>query len=282
MTTVAESMARARQQVAEAGCDSDEAHRKVNLLMQHLLETDAAGLITRENDVLSDDQAENLQTLLERAGSEPVHRILGWREFHGLRFSLSPSTLEPRDDTETLIDVALLQIRDRSRPWRFADLGTGTGAVALALLSELPGATAVGTDIDPEALRMAQHNADQNGLSDRFSTAQGNWFDAVSEPFDFIVSNPPYIPSATIDQLQPQVRDYDPRGALDGGSDGLNAYRTILAGAALFLEPGGFLALEIGHDQAGPVSALALGESFTTTSVRQDLAGRNRALLILR
>ncbi len=282
MTTVAELMAEARRQFAGAGCDPDEAHRRANLLMQHLLETDAAGLIAREQDILSNDEKAVFGDLVKRAEREPVHRILGWREFHGLKLTVSPSTLEPRDDTETLIDAILLRLRDSSQAWRFADLGTGTGAVALALLSELPTATALATDIDPEALQVAQHNADVNGLSDRFSTSQGNWFDAVSEPFDFIVSNPPYIPSATIGELQPQVRDYDPMIALDGGADGLNAYRTIIAGAALFLEPGGFLALEIGHDQAGPVSALALAESFTTTSVRQDLAGRNRALLISR
>ena len=250
--------------------------------MQHVLGVEAAGLITRENEDMTAKEEAVFNNLVARAVNESVHRIIGWCEFHGLRLTLSPATLEPRDDTETLVDLALAQIKDRKRQLRFADLGTGTGAVALALLSELPNATVLATDIDAEALNVAQRNAEANGLSGRLETAQGNWFDALVEPFDFIVSNPPYVSSATIETLHPDVRDHDPRKALDGGADGLDAYRTIIAGAALFLEPSGFLALEIGSDQAGAVSALALTESFTTTTVQRDLAGNNRALLISR
>lgn len=282
MTTVEQALAGAINLLRKSGDDSREAPRKVRLLMQHVLGVEAAGLVARENEDLTTENEAAFDALVARATNEPVHRIIGWREFHGLKFILSPAVLEPRNDTETLVDLVLAQIEDRSRPWRFADLGTGSGTVALALLCELPNATALATDIDPEALAMAQRNAKANGLSDRFNTSCGSWFDAVTEPFDFMVSNPPYIPSATIENLHPDVRDHDPRAALDGGADGLAAYRTIVAGAALYLEPNGFLALEIGHDQAGAVSALALAESFTTTSVRWDLAGKNRALLISR
>jgi len=282
LTTVAQALAEAADRLQENNDDNREAQRKARILIQHVLGVDAGGIVVRENEEMTTKDEAALGVLVARATNESVHRIIGWREFHGLKLAVSRATLEPRDDTEALIDLALAQIEDKTRRLRFADLGTGTGAVALALLSELPNATAVATDIDAKALDMAQRNAEANGLSRRFETAQGNWLDALAEPFDFIVSNPPYISSATIETLHPSVRDHDPHQALDGGVDGLSAYRTIIAGAALYLESNGFLALEIGHDQAGAVSALALAESFTTTTVERDLAGNNRALLISR
>ncbi|MGI9355622.1 MAG: peptide chain release factor N(5)-glutamine methyltransferase [Rhizobiaceae bacterium] len=282
MITVAQALTEAIDRLQKASGNSREAQRKARLLMRHVLEVETVGIVTRENEELTAEDEAVFKGLVVRAMNEPVHRLIGWREFHGLKLAVSPATLEPRDDTETLVDLALTQIEDKKRPWRFADLGTGTGAVALALLSELPNATALATDIDAEALDTAQRNAEANGLSARFETVCGNWLDVLAEPFDFIVSNPPYVPSATIETLHPNVRDHDPRKALDGGVDGLDAYRSITASAALFLEPGGFLALEIGHNKAGAVSALALAESFAATTVKRDLAGNNRALLISR
>ncbi|MDA8870633.1 peptide chain release factor N(5)-glutamine methyltransferase [Rhizobiaceae bacterium] len=210
----------------------------------------------------------------------PVFRAFGHRNFHGLELALSTNTLEPRDDTEALVDATLALIADRGETLRLADLGTGTGAVALALLSELPAAKALATDISLGALETANANAASNGLAARFKTAQGPWLEPLRDhpPFDFIVSNPPYIATATVDTLDPSVRDHDPRVALDGGRDGLDAYRAILSDAAAQLSPTGFLGLEIGYDQRESVSKLARAAGWTDIRCTPDLAGRDRAL----
>ena len=210
----------------------------------------------------------------------PVHRALGARDFHGLTLALSPETLEPRDDTETLVEAALARLAPADHPWRIADLGTGTGAVGLALLAERPRARLVATDISAGALATAQRNAAANGFTARVETVAGSWCAPLDGRFDAIVSNPPYIASAVVDGLDPSVRDHDPRAALDGGTDGLDAYRAILADAGKHLTENGFLALEIGYDQHEAVTLLADGLGWSVLSRHTDLAGRDRALVL--
>lgn len=218
-----------------------------------------------------------------RLAGEPVHRIIGWREFFGLRLALSPGTLEPRSDTETLVDAVLPFVRQcvgRSGGCRILDLGTGTGAIALALLSQEPLAQAVVTDISAAALGTASQNALSLGLSGRFEAIQSNWFDKVSGLFDLVVSNPPYIASSMIAKLDANVRDFDPIAALDGGADGLDAYRKIASSAAGCLSEMGTVAVEIGYDQADSVSEVFCSESFDCVRLVKDLGGNDRVLLL--
>ncbi|MGL4487966.1 MAG: peptide chain release factor N(5)-glutamine methyltransferase [Rhizobiaceae bacterium] len=238
--------------------------------------------LVRPDEVVSAETVNSLNIALEkRLSGMPVHRVMGFREFYGLHFNLSEATLEPRPDTETLVDQALEIIAKYGKsesPLRILDLGTGTGAIAVALISKLPNAHAVGVDVAMQALETAQQNAEFNGLSDRFDILQGHWFDAVSGRFDLIVSNPPYIRSGIIGQLDAQVRNHDPLIALDGGPDGLTPYREIAAKSGGFLAPGGLVSVEIGYDQAIDVKAIFLENGFEFIELRKDLGGRDRAL----
>ncbi|QKC81656.1 peptide chain release factor N(5)-glutamine methyltransferase [Mesorhizobium sp. NZP2077] len=220
--------------------------------------------------------------LRRRTGGEPVHRILGYREFYGLRLSLSPETLEPRPDTETLVEAVLpfvKAIAAREGACRILDLGTGTGAIALALLSAVPAATATGVDISAGALATAARNAGQLGLGGRFTTLQSDWFEKVSGRYHVIAANPPYIPSQDIGNLQDEVRDFDPRLALDGGVDGLNPYRIIAAEAARFLEAESRIAVEIGHTQRNEVTDIFKAAGYASASALRDLGGNDRVLV---
>ena len=233
-------------------------HREAQLLVMHAAGIDKAALISRAGDVCPHELEQAIYDLVQRRGNhEPVFRIIGQREFHGLDLGMNSATLEPRDDTESLVELTLQQIKNRDEPMRFLDLGTGTGAVALALLTELPCAMAVATDLSKPALQQAIKNAAKYGLQNRFEGVHSNWFSTISGEFDFMVSNPPYIRSADMDELKQEVRKYDPKLALDGGVDGLDAYRAILEAAAVHLKAQGFLTLETGYDQTDDVIALA-------------------------
>ena len=223
--------------------------------------------------------------LRRRVAGEPVHRILGYREFYGLRLSLSPETLEPRPDTETLIDAILPFAKataEKLGECRILDLGTGTGAIALALLSAVPEATATGVDISPDALATAARNATDLGLGGRFKALQSNWFEKVSGRYHVIASNPPYISSQEIGNLQDEVRDFDPHGALDGGVDGLDPYRVIAAEADKFLEVQGKVAVEIGYTQRNEVSEIFAAAGYMLTGTHRDLGGNDRVLVFER
>ncbi|TRC75821.1 peptide chain release factor N(5)-glutamine methyltransferase [Mesorhizobium sp. WSM4310] len=220
--------------------------------------------------------------LRRRAGGEPVHRILGYREFYGLRLLLSPETLEPRPDTETLVEAVLPFVKAmaaREGACRILDLGTGTGAIALALLSAVPAATATGVDISAGALATAARNAGELGLEARFATVQSDWFEKVSGRYHVIAANPPYIPSGDIGNLQDEVRDFDPRQALDGGVDGLNPYRIIAAEAARFLEAESRIAVEIGHTQRNEVTDIFKAAGYASAAALRDLGGNDRVLV---
>ncbi|RWP94496.1 peptide chain release factor N(5)-glutamine methyltransferase [Mesorhizobium sp.] len=220
--------------------------------------------------------------LRRRVAGEPVHRILGHREFYGLRLSLSPETLEPRPDTETLVEAVLPFVKataGRQGECRILDLGTGTGAIALALLSAVPAAVATGVDISQGALATAMRNAGELGLADRFQVLKSDWFEKVFGRYHVIAANPPYIASIDIENLQGEVRDFDPRQALDGGVDGLSPYRIIAAEAAGFLEAEGRIAVEIGHTQRKEVTGIFSAAGYMPAGVFRDFGGNERVLI---
>lgn len=222
-----------------------------------------------------------------RLSGEPVSRIRGSREFYGREFQIDPHTLDPRADTETLIEAALAleaQAGTRDRPLRVLDLGTGSGCILVTLLAELPHATGIGADISQGALMCAGNNARRFGVAGRAGFVLSDWFEGLTGRFDLIVSNPPYIESAEIAALPVEVASHDPRAALDGGPDGLDAYRRIAAGAADHLAPGGHVLVEIGLTQAPPVSGLfqAAGFAPAAEGVFLDLAGRPRCIGVQR
>jgi release factor glutamine methyltransferase len=267
---------------AAAGLDSPELDAR--LLTGAALKLDLTGLITHGARLLGADEVIQLESLAQRRlAGEPVARILGQKEFWGLPLALSTETLVPRPDTETLVEAALDHLRatqSTGAPLRIADLGTGSGAILLALLSELPQAYGVGTDISEEALRTARANAKTLGLGARAAFVACSYATALSGPFDLVVSNPPYIASGEIADLAIEVRVHDPARALDGGPDGLDAYRALIPQAASLLRPGGAVAVEVGRDQARDVEALMTKASFSADliTIRADLAGISRTV----
>ena len=214
--------------------------------------------------------------LARRAAREPLALILGHQEFWSLPFAVSPATLIPRADSETVIEAALAAVPDREGVRRVLDLGTGTGCLLLAALTEFPAAWGVGVDRAPEAAALAARNAAALGLSGRAAFLCGDWNAALSGRFDLVLSNPPYIPGGDIAGLMPEVARYEPVRALDGGADGLDAYRRILAALPRLLAPGGVAVLEVGAGQAEPVAALA----GRAVAVRADLGGIPRAVVV--
>ena len=262
--------------------DIDSPELDARILLGAALGLDLTGLIAAATRPVTTAEAARLEELVcRRLKGEPVARILGSKEFWGLPLQLSAATLVPRPDTETVVALALQMLRagpDANRP-RIADIGTGSGAILLALLSELPDAVGVGTDISAAALRTASANARDLGLARRAAFVACDYVAALSGAFDLIVSNPPYIRSAEINDLATEVRDHDPLGALDGGSDGLDAYRALIPQAVRLLAPGGALTLEVGHDQGADVEQLMAAAGLTLRGPpRTDLAGIPRAV----
>ncbi len=253
------------------------------LIVQHALGIDWHTLYTKDDQPLSEPERARLESeLTRRAGHEPVSRIVGRRHFWTLDLAVSPDTLDPRADTETLVEAVVHAIPDRNTPLRILDLGTGTGAILLALLAEYPAATGLGIDLSDATLEIARANADSHGLAERASFAQGNWTEGLSGPFDLIVSNPPYIETADLPALPPEVREHDPILALDGGADGLDAYRAILPAIADLLDRDGSAVLEIGFGQADDVCRVARDCGLTEVARRADLGGVERALTFKR
>lgn len=261
----------------------ESAELDARILMCHALGLDLTGLISAAQRQLTPDKSARLeQFACRRLAGEPVARIIGEKEFWGLPLQLSSATLVPRPDTETVVELALELLRaggDLTRPLRIADLGTGSGAILLALLSELPAAQGFGTDISEAALRTAAANAACAGLADRATFIACDYASGLAGPFDLIVSNPPYIRSADIGGLAAEVRDHDPLAALDGGADGLDAYRALIPQAAGLLAPGAALVLEAGQGQSGPIQALmAAAGLMSVIAPKADLAGIPRAV----
>jgi release factor glutamine methyltransferase len=284
VTTLSALHREARDRLAEAGIEN--AALDARLIVEHFTATRRVDAIRAPDRTLDPGIATAVRDALRRRiAREPVHRILGRREFYGLDLKLSPATLEPRPDTETLVDLCLPFLRERAAAGgvsRILDLGTGTGAIALAFLSQIPQTTALCTDISAEALETALSNADINGMKDRFGGIVSNWFEAVDGNFTLIVSNPPYIPTRDIGMLASEVRYHDPVMALDGGLDGLDAYRSIAAGAGRHLEEAGRVAVEIGFDQRQDVIGIFEAEGFALKGSAKDLGGNERALMFAR
>ena len=262
------------------GIDSPDLDARV--LIGHALGLDHATLAASGTRILSTEQHRAIAAIAERRlAREPVARITGIKEFWSLRLRISEATLVPRPDTETVVEAALAALDRRgarSRAWRIADLGTGCGAILLALLTELPNSFGVGSDIDPAAIAMARENARRLRLTGAAFLAC-EMATALRGPFDIIVSNPPYIATRDLDALPPEVRLFDPRGALDGGCDGLDSYRAIAAVAAALLTPGGFLVVELGVGRVEPVADVIDAAGLAPLAPRPDLTGIPRALV---
>lgn len=261
----------------------ESAGLDARMLAGHVLGLDLTGLITSAQRRLTGNESARLEDFARRRlAGEPVARILGEREFWGLPLKLSSATLVPRPDTETVVELALELLRAdgaTARPLRIADLGTGSGAILLALLSELPTAAGFGTDISEQALQTAAANAIGAGLAPRATFITCDYATGLSGLFDLIVSNPPYIRAADIAGLAVEVRDYDPRTALDGGADGLDAYRALIPQAAGLLAPGAALVVEAGEGQSGPINGLmTLAGLAPAGAPKADLAGIPRAV----
>jgi release factor glutamine methyltransferase len=261
----------------------DSAELDARMLVGAVLGLDLTGMIAVANRLLTSEESKRLEDFARRRlDGEPVARILGQKEFWGLALKLSAATLVPRPDTETVVELALEMLHAAPGPGhrlRVADIGTGSGAILLALLSELPGACGVGTDISEAALRAASANAANLRLADRAGFVACDYAAALSDRFDLIVSNPPYIRSAEIAGLAAEVRDHDPRAALDGGADGLDAYRALIPQAAGLLAPQGALVVEAGHDQSAAIQQLMAAAGLTLERpAKADLSGILRAV----
>ncbi|AYD02669.1 peptide chain release factor N(5)-glutamine methyltransferase [Neorhizobium sp. NCHU2750] len=280
--TLGAAVANLRARLSKAGFT--DAAMEARILIGGLLDLSSTQVFVGGDRVLSDGEiAEIEKAAARRLKHEPVHRILGKREFHGLDLLLSKETLEPRPDTEVLVETLITHARMlERRDLRILDLGTGTGAIILALLDALPDATGVASDISEDALRTARENAARLGLSERFQAVSSHWFDKIEGRFDIIVSNPPYIRSDVIPELEPEVRCFDPLAALDGGVDGLDAYREIAGRVSEFLETGGYVGVEIGFDQKVTVTALFADAGFELVEAQRDYGGNDRALIFTR
>lgn len=281
MKTRSEALRDLRRNLSEAGFET--AALDARLLLLTALGISATDFVTQPDILLSPDQAETLVSFTRRRlNHEPVARIVGVREFWGLPFRLSPETLVPRPDTETIVETALSLIQDRQAPLRIVDFGTGSGCILTALLHELPQATGLGIDLSFGALGTARHNAHANGVGTRCHFALSHWADAISGSFDLIVSNPPYIASGVIPTLDQEVREHDPRLALDGGPDGLEPYRILMRETGRLLAPQGLLVVEIGYDQAEDLTSLAGTHGLEVLRIAHDLSGNPRCIAMKR
>ncbi len=262
----------------------DNARFEARLLLGHAAGLSTEQLIARGPQGAPSAVAAALRTLTaRRVQREPMAYILGEREFWGLTFKVTPAVLVPRPESETLIEAALALLPDRKRRWRILDLGVGSGCLLLPLLREFPEATGLGMDVSPEALAVARANADALGVASRATLMiddwrRPNWTERVGGPFDLVVSNPPYIAAAAIDGLMPEVARFEPRLALDGGPDGLDAYRIIAVAAPKLVTRGGWLAVEAGEGEAPEISEFFAAAGLAPMAPWKDLGGIERVV----
>jgi release factor glutamine methyltransferase len=276
----------ARREIAERlrarGLDTPELDAR--LLVGHALGLDHHALTMQSARVLTRPETDRLEAAVaRRLRHEPVARIVGCKEFWSLPLTITPAVLVPRPETETVVEAALAVVArtgaGRGAAARIADIGVGSGAILLALLSELPHAVGIGTDRDAGALEVARRNAEHLGLAGRAAFVACDFGAALAGSCDLVVANPPYVATTEIATLAPEVRDFDPRGALDGGSDGLMAYRAIAADARRLLAPGGWLAVEVGVGQAAAVTGLLADNGLEPSDPpRRDLSGVPRVV----
>jgi release factor glutamine methyltransferase len=270
--TVVEALRRGAARLTVVGIDNPR--HEARLLLAHARGCTQGDLLREPSAIV---QTAAYDALIERrAAHEPLAYIVGQREFWSLDFAVSPATLIPRPDSETVVEAALAAC---ATPKRVLDLGTGTGCLLLAVLHERPAAFGVGTDISRDAAGLAARNALSLGLADRAAFVCADWADPLSGAFDLILSNPPYIESNHIAELMPEVADHEPHSALDGGPDGFAAYRRILGVLPDLLAPGGVAVLELGAGQADPMAQMA-GKSGFATAFQADLGGIPRAIVL--
>ena len=267
--------------LSEAGFE--ESRRVARRLIARALDLAPAALFGQPERALDKQQVDRVLLMLARmVEREPLSRILGRREFWGLEFALSADTLDPRPETEAVVEAVLRRVPNRVAPLRFLDLGTGTGCILLALLSEFPAAIGFGVDIAPGAAMTARRNAAALGLAERAHFLVGDWGGAVSSRFDVIVSNPPYITGASLADLPREVALYDPPRALDGGADGLSAYRSLAVDLFRLLGPRAVFACEVGLGQAPAVAAILQASGLAVDGCERDLAGIPRCVVAWR
>ena len=270
--------------LARAGIEG--AGGDVRRLAAAALGVSGAAVLMEPEQVLTTAELQLLRAFVERRRQrEPVSRILGERDFYGRTFAISPATLDPRPDSETVIAAALEIAREEgwmSRPIRILDVGTGSGCLLLTLLCELPQAAGLGTDISAAALDTASLNAGRLGLDRRVTWLRADGLESIAGPFHMLVANPPYVRTTEIPGLEPEVRDFDPIQALDGGPDGLAMYRSLVPKIADVTPSGGWVVLEVGHDQAADVAALLAskeaGMDVARIRIHHDVAGKRRCV----
>ncbi len=285
--TLRQALAAAGQNLREAGVE--DAMLDAALLLAHAIGGDRLTLIREAGRRLNGAETRALaELIMARAARQPVSRLLGRREFWSLDLSIGPAVLDPRPDSETIVEVALAHLPDENAPYEIADFGTGSGCLLLALLVERPRAHGLGVDISPAAARQARDNARALDLADRCSFMVGDWASSLAggatgglaPRFDMIVSNPPYIETADIAGLAPEVRCHDPALALDGGDDGLAAYRALVPDLGRLLRPGGRAVLEYGQGQTSDLEQIILRAGMVVESRHADLAGVERCLVV--
>lgn len=278
MLTIAQILHRAAERLTAAGIET--ARLDARLLLGEVLGLEPQTVFTRPQWEPSPAEQDRFDALLgRRLAREPMSHLLGRRGFWTLEFKVTADTLDPRPDTETVIEAVLDGLAERGRPRRILDLGTGTGCILLTLLTELGFATGLGVDKSPAALEVAGANAQRLGLAGRAAFSLGDWGAGLDERFDVIVSNPPYIPDGEIDALEPEVAMFEPRLALRGGPDGLDCVRSLAPQIARLLAPGGLAVLEVGMGQAGPAAALLAAAGLVPKGVRRDLGGVERCIM---
>ncbi|WP_156850938.1 peptide chain release factor N(5)-glutamine methyltransferase [Bartonella refiksaydamii] len=262
-----------------------EANLDAKILVEWITGTNTSDRILQPDLCLSFEQRTQLKNAIRRRiAGEPVYRIIGKREFYGISFALSHDTFEPRPDTETLVDLVLPLLKkqgEKSGKTTLLDMGTGSGAIAIAILKQIPQSYAMAVDISEDALKTATKNAKNADVIHRFTPLLSDWFDSVIGQFDLIISNPPYIPETDIKNLAKEVRLHDPLRALIGGKDGLDFYRKLARKAKKHLKNNGYIAVEIGHSQEKEVCDLFEKNDFQCLEMRKDLSGIPRALLFI-
>lgn len=277
MTTVAQAIGEATKRLEDAGID--DPRREARLLIGAALQKTPTQIFNAVDEAVSQSEEDQISSLItRRANGEPVAYILGEREFWSLSLVVNPATLIPRPDSETLIEMVLEHCSDQP-PRRVLDLGTGSGCLLLAILSEFKQASGLGVDISAEAISVASENAKNLGLLDRSDFILGSWVKCVDATFDLIVSNPPYIPTQDIEALEKDVRAFEPMTALDGGADGLDMYRAIFSEINPVLSDDGIVVVEIGIGQRDDVCEIALSHGFELAHTRADIGGITRTLL---
>jgi release factor glutamine methyltransferase len=276
MTNIGTCLAQGSARLAAAGIPG--ARHEARLLLAQATGFGLETLIGYPERTVADDR-EYARLLARRAAREPLSRLIGRREFWSLDFTVTRDTLDPRADSEAVVEAALERIPNRSAALRIADLGTGTGCLLAALLSMLPHASGVAVDRDPAAAAVAARNLAALGLGGRAHVMVGDWGRALAGAFDLVVVNPPYIPSGAIGGLQPEVALHDPRRALDGGRDGLAALRRVIAGLPAMLAAGGTAVVEFGDGQGAAVTGLVADAGLSVVALHRDLSGRDRCIV---